>query len=361
MGARFRSWWQQIKKHRFAIGVVAIVLVVAITLIIVGYWFDWAGFNGYNKITVAHTISGTNAGTVIRTEEYQPGRTLWDWMQLLIIPAVLAVGGFWFNHRERKEAELRADTERKAAEVRAKNERDIAEDDQREAALQAYINEMSELLLHANLRTSMPEDEVRKIARVRTLTVLPRLDGQRKGNIIQFLYESGLINKDKRIIDLGGADLREVNLRGSRLVGVILAGASLGRANLKEAYLREANLMGADLFGVNLKFAYLGEALIIGVNMREADLNAANLGGADLNSANLMEVHMRGAYLNKANLGGANLIKADLRNTNLIEAELGGAILDGANLSRAIGTTPEQLEKAESLKGAIMPDGSTHP
>ena len=46
MGARFRSWWQQIKKHRVAIGVVAMVLVVAITLIIVGYWFDWAGFNG---------------------------------------------------------------------------------------------------------------------------------------------------------------------------------------------------------------------------------------------------------------------------------------------------------------------------
>ena len=26
MGARLRSWWQQIKKHRVAIGVVAIVL-----------------------------------------------------------------------------------------------------------------------------------------------------------------------------------------------------------------------------------------------------------------------------------------------------------------------------------------------
>ncbi len=97
MGARFRSWWQQIKKHRVAIGVVAIVLVVAITLIIVGYWFDWTGFNGYNKITVVHTISGTNAGTVIRTEEYQPGRTLWDWMQLLIVPVVLALIALLFN------------------------------------------------------------------------------------------------------------------------------------------------------------------------------------------------------------------------------------------------------------------------
>src|SRR5258707_8321685 len=152
MRARFRSWWQQIKKHRVAIGVVAIVLVVAITLIIVGYWFDWAGFNGYNKITVAHTISGTNAGTVIRTEEYQSGRTLWDWMQLLIIPVVLAVGGYVINltisRGEQEATRQRAQSDREAAEKHADIEREIAQDNQHGVILQEYINKMSELLLH---------------------------------------------------------------------------------------------------------------------------------------------------------------------------------------------------------------------
>ncbi len=46
MGARFRSWWQKIKRYRVTILVVAIVLVVVIALIIIGYWFDWTGFNG---------------------------------------------------------------------------------------------------------------------------------------------------------------------------------------------------------------------------------------------------------------------------------------------------------------------------
>ena len=75
MGAR-HSWWQQIQKHRRTIGVAAIVfiVVVVITLIIAGYWYDWTGFNGYNKVTIAHTINGTNAGTVTKTEEYQPGK-----------------------------------------------------------------------------------------------------------------------------------------------------------------------------------------------------------------------------------------------------------------------------------------------
>ncbi len=96
-------------------------------------------------------------------------------MQLLFIPVVLAVAGFWFNHRERKAAELRAEAEREIEQRRAELESDIAEDNRREAALQEYINKMTELLFHENLRESKPEDEVRSIARVLTLTVLPRL------------------------------------------------------------------------------------------------------------------------------------------------------------------------------------------
>jgi uncharacterized protein YjbI with pentapeptide repeats len=344
MGARLRSWWQTISKFLMVVGIIA-VLVVAIVLIFVEVRVYGTGFTG---------------------------KKLWDWLQLLFIPVVLAIAGFWFNHRERKAAELRADNEREIEQKRAKAEQEIASDNQREVALQAYINEMSELLLHENLRESQPEDEVRNIARVRTLTVLPRLDSQRKRNIIQFLYESGLINKDKRIIDLSGADLREVNLSGSRLVGVCLAGANLGKANLKSAYMREANFSGADLIEANLKFAYLGDALMFRVNLREADLNAVNLGGANLDGVSMQGVHMRGAYLNKANLFGCILIGADLRNANLINAEMSsvnldganllGAYLDGANLKYVTGITTEKLEKqTKSLKGATMPDGKIHP
>jgi hypothetical protein len=75
MGARFRSWWQQIKQYRVTILVITIVLIIVIALIIVGYSFDWTGFNGNTK----------------------SGKTLWDWMQLLFIPVVLAIGGYLFS------------------------------------------------------------------------------------------------------------------------------------------------------------------------------------------------------------------------------------------------------------------------
>lgn len=155
------------------------------------------------------------------TESY---KTLYDWLQLLFVPVALTGFGFFLNYRERKaaerhadkeqqEEERRTDHERKIEENRAKTERDIAEDYQREAALQAYISEMSELLLHENLRKSEKDAEVRKIARVRTLTVLPRLDGKRKGSVLQFLYESGLIDKDNIIIYLHGANFAFTNLK----------------------------------------------------------------------------------------------------------------------------------------------------
>ena len=74
MMARLRSWWQQIKQHRVAIGVVAITLVVAIALIIMGYNIDGTGFNGYTITTITKTISGVAPTT--NTTVYQPGKTI---------------------------------------------------------------------------------------------------------------------------------------------------------------------------------------------------------------------------------------------------------------------------------------------
>src|SRR5207253_922099 len=61
-------------------------------------------------------------------------KTLWDWLQLLFIPIMLAIGGFWLNQiqksREEKTTEQRAEIEQKAAEKRAQTEQAIASDNQ---------------------------------------------------------------------------------------------------------------------------------------------------------------------------------------------------------------------------------------
>lgn len=275
MGMQPRSWWQKRKPHRGAIGVLVVILVVIIALIIAGYWFDWTGFKG---------------------------KTAWDWLGLLAtlaIPVVVGFGVAWYTTRQNHDREIALEQH--------ENELRIAADNQREAALQSYIDKMSELLLHENLRQAQRADEVRTIARVRTLTILPQLDPFRKRMVIRFLLESGLLGKDKPpVVDLSFANLRNADLHRFDLHEV-----DLHEVDLREADLREASLRGADL--------------------REARLN-----GANLTSSTLTEAHLEGA---------------DLSSTD---------ILNGTNLSRAE-VTDEQLAKAKSLRGAIMPDGNRHP
>src|SRR5215212_5688834 len=57
-------------------------------------------------------------------------------------------------------------------------------------ALQAYLDHMTELLTDKvqPLHETPPGNRLRTVARARTLTVLQRLDGGRKGRVVQFLY-----------------------------------------------------------------------------------------------------------------------------------------------------------------------------
>jgi len=110
---------------------------------------------------------------------------------------MLAAIGFWFtaqqDARQQKIENQRADAERELAEQRAQDE-----------ALQAYLDQMSTLVLEKNLHNSDPEGvfkiaegyEVNKaeiLARARTVTVLRRLDPKHKAQVLQFLVEAALV------------------------------------------------------------------------------------------------------------------------------------------------------------------------
>ena len=89
--------------------------------------------------------------------------TLWDWLDLLIVPVTIAAattaGAAWFTRQR---------------------EQDVA--------LQTYLDKMSELLVDKELHEKA--DDTRVTARARTLTVLRQLDGRRKRNVLLFLREA---------------------------------------------------------------------------------------------------------------------------------------------------------------------------
>jgi len=229
-------------------------------------------------------------------------------------------------------------------------------DNQRETALQAYIDKISELLFdkEKNLRESKPGDEIRTIARARTLTLLRGLDATRQGLLIQFLSEAHLINENVNggIIDLGGVK----NLSGADLRLAKLSGANLSSAKLEAVDLSGADLSFAQLENANLSITFLNGANLRGANLRGANLRGADLRGADLR-ADLIEADLSGSHLREANLHFSQLSKANLRNAVLI-----GADLSNADLKAATGVAIERMEKeVKSLQGATMPDGSIHP
>ena len=211
--------------------------------------------------------------------------TLWDWMKLLIVPAVIASGGLWFNRQQQ---------ERQREDDQRQQQRGLEIEDQRaqDEALQAYLDQMSQLLIEEDLLNVDPGDTPTIVARARTLTVLPRLSSRRKRSVLQFLYEAALIDEDHTIVTLAGADLSGAALSGGYLTAVNLRNAILIGADLSETDLSETDLSGADLSG----------AVLIKANLKGTNLKGACLLGADLRITNLTEATLENVDLNNATM-----------------------------------------------------------
>jgi Pentapeptide repeats (8 copies) len=269
-------------------------------------------------------------------------------LEVLVVPLTVAAAVPFFTWRQRRREEF-------IGKQRAQDE-----------ALQAYLGQMSQLLLDKDrpLLQSGTDSEVQEedrqrrsklsglfrvaeygrgllckpggepgmdseestseastLAKARTLTVLTRLDGERKRSVVDFLFEARLICKSCK---------------------------GLGEWPLKEADLRGAHLGEAHLVKTNLSYARLSEA----------DLKRADLRGADLHGAKLSEAVLSGARLGPPREGEdaePNPTPADLSG-----ADLRGADLRGADLSSAIGVTAQQLDMCKSRAGATMPNGQKY-
>ena len=147
----------------------AVVVVAAFVALAYLRRWQWTGF----------ATSSRGEGAADRST-----KTLWDWLELLIIPLALAAVGFALNAAQSGREQRREDE-------RAERERAVAAERVREDTLRAYLDQMSELLLERKLQRSNIGSEAQLLARTATLTTLRRLDGRRKGLVLQFLDEAG--------------------------------------------------------------------------------------------------------------------------------------------------------------------------
>jgi hypothetical protein len=251
------------------------------------------------------------------------GITVLQWLKVLAVPITVGAAVPLLNWLQKK------------------RELDIEHQRGQDDALQAYLDQMGQLLLQRDgsgklliAKRGIGEfegDFISALVRSRTLTILAMLDSdrpisRRKGSVLQFLYESGLINKAPETV---------VKLQGdAKTGGPLPTTPGQSAADLSRADLRRATLSRADLSGTRLSYAFLSDA--------------------KLDNTDLTDINLYHTDLSRADLGSANLRKADLRG-----ADLSGASLYGANLSDA-NVTQDQLDQAKTLDGAIMPDGQKY-
>ena len=221
---------QPIKWHTLWVALIGVFWTAIVVGIIGGFFFhwNWTGFQENGK--------------------------LWDWLQLLSAPVFVSVLPLIFTgHRHQADDQASVPTAQSGQSDKA--ELQVEEDRKQETALEAYQDYMLGLLLDKNLSGSQPGSDVREVARARTLTALRRVGDTRKGEVLRFLHEAGLIYRGKAIVDLREADLSSADLSNIKLSGADLSGTDLSNANLSGADLNNVLFIGANLKGANLRGA----------------------------------------------------------------------------------------------------------
>src|SRR5215213_6422525 len=117
------------------------------------------------------------------------GMTVRDWLPIggaLLVPLVIALGSWAITWQLEKLENQRAEAERELAEQRAQDE-----------ALQAYLDQMSHLILDRQLLEVEQGDPVHTLAQARTSTAILRLDAEHNESVTHFLITSGLSVRSK--------------------------------------------------------------------------------------------------------------------------------------------------------------------
>lgn len=263
-------------------------------------------------------------------------KTLWDWMVLLIVPAVLGFGVLLFNF-------IQATGEKSRADAREQFDRLIAADQESETALQIYFDGMAELLLDNGLKESDTESVTRNVARARTVTTLIQLDVGRKGELIVFLRESGLlevptsVSTQRSIVHLAGADLSNISLFGR----------DISMVNLSYSQMDEADMQHADVSGSAFRCTGLVDARMFATVARNTDFTRARMRGVAGSSVDFRGAVFESAEMSNADFSNSNFTSAVFLKANIIDSDLRGSNI-----------TDEQLAQASFVFDTILPDGT---
>ena len=298
-------------------------------------WADWTGFREYT-------------GSIAKEDR---GKTLWDVLELVIIPVGGALIAYFFN-KSLKENEQRLIDER------VKIEREILIDQQREIALQSYMMTMHNLIEKNDPCHSLPGDEIRNFVTTITQSTLNKLDGKRKGLVIKFLYGANFLYRKDPIVSLEYSDLSDIDLSNTDLESI----------NFKLATLKNANFYQTKLKNASFEKVFLDSTKFYSTNLNNADFSYAYGENVIFDLAVLSNANLENSYFPKASFDSADLTDANFEYAYLKSTRYFWSELTNTNFRSAILLEADFLNSYEKntnfeyarLNNAIMPDGKKY-
>jgi uncharacterized protein YjbI with pentapeptide repeats len=332
------------------IGFWVLGIILIIIGILIGYRYPSIGFSNYI------TPSG----------DFQRGKTLWDWIQLLVIPIILAVLAYYLSSSQ-KDREIA-----------------ITQIEKRETALQNYFDYMTRVLIEQDYSDEELFEGASRLIRARTLSTLDMVDGKQKGYLLRFLIEAELLDKDQPYLNMRRANLSGlvlepglysnfkldvVNLDNAVLAWCHFQDVQMNSISMMNADLEKTELISAgldyillnhsDLYQANLSKARMIKANLQDAILENAQLNETIINRANFRGANMSRIEAKGADFSSSDLSFTNLKKANLEDANLTHVNFYGANLKNANLSNVDLTgsniTNRQICQAKSIHGAKLP------
>lgn len=251
---------------------------IIITVVLVGF----LGWIFYLAI-LPEPPNWTGFGERVKHPNIEPAKTFFDWLKLIIIPLSLGLLGWSYKEAEKSKAQ-------KIEEERSRNE-----------TLNSFFNVITDLIKNHNLSNN-PSVQTRAMAKTRINMALSQLDGGRKGQVLQFLYESDLIDIPPKIRILGAnfndSILDQIVLGGSEIRGAFFKNASIKNSNLNGIILNSSNLENADFSGSQVENADFGYTILKKCKLKNMDLTSVNFEGADLTNADLKGSTIKQSQLN---------------------------------------------------------------
>jgi uncharacterized protein YjbI with pentapeptide repeats len=223
------------------------------------------------------------------TKDGSSPKKLWDWLDLLIVPSSIGIVS-WIYSMQEKEKETRKEYENKQNET-----------------LDSYFKTISDLIIKSNLLNHNLNKESKLIARTRTIVAIENLNSVRKGQVLQFLYESNLIHYN--ILELVGANFRYSEVSGIVLRNITIKGVFFCNSTFIQSFLDNSNFTACDfsntdftdssMQNTNLSYTKLLNCKLINLDLTHVDFEGADLTNADLTNSKILQTQLDSIFKKK--------------------------------------------------------------